>query len=790
MQERSFSIHNTAQKIHIKGGNLWQAKPRSGDSDLLELTADGKQLSIYLQPTDDVNNLREALYTLVRTKSQWHYFMFSLSRRLPSILFILPAIVTVCVFAFFTVWGDLVIDWAFMNPDEGTALGLSRRFSLLLYGIVAIFILGFFPMFFTGDHDSAAQAIGNRFSNRRLVKQRFYRIFKFLKRNAKVEEIILWNPSLMDGTQDWVQRSLLPAILDTKLAITLQIKIDERNLAEQSIEKLSKEDTLHWKEEIIDYSKIATKPISKGYLENWEKRILAIYVFASTANTQPKWKELEGTEKDGVLNNAVSLRLADFIIQRFKERLFSEEDRALLISTDAFAGRCVNDFGILTPCLQYTNDIWKIADDVVKAELIDIQNELRFVYSFLQVNIEELAKRLKDPVAALVLNSVHQNSSIYNNDRLEAIRFFVTIIRDSEQYKIMKQYWNLVIDNSVAGLQLNEDIYRILGIPLLLDLATIFEKAAMYDHAHQASGYIETVFPYRGMINKARIAERQGRFEDSVTAMLEIIAAQKQENLKLEVSSIVDLNLNISWAVVSGRLENHRKLGRELLSEAQQYLYADFDKVRNSEQIIRLYNVLANFEEWEGRPEGAIENYDKALQIPGVTQAQLSNLLVNKGIALRQINQLSEGVYYGQQGAEVKLAIGDADQAPIALHNLAQTILMLAKQTHDNQESLALFKKAAHYAKIGLDIQNQTGSVKKRGQLLVEYFIGIYMLMEEKTEIILAAWENARKWMGAEIAANRQNTYDAKVVAQELMSMLTGDTAASLETVYTWKPKL
>lgn len=787
MKERSFSIYNKSNRVRIEGGNLWQAKLRSDANDLLDVTDDETTVSIYLQPTDDMNHLQEALYVLVKKKSPWRYFLLSIGRRLPSLLFILPAMVTVFVFAFLTVWGDLVIDWVFMNPDEGTLFGLSRRFSLLFYGILVVISFGLFPVFFTGDHDSVVQAIGERFSNRRFLKQKFYRLFKFLKQKGKFQRIILWNPSLVEGKQDWVQRSLLPAMLDAGLELVLQIKIDERNLAEQFIEKISKQDKIYWEEVYTEHPDKTIKPIPKSYLENWEKRLLAIYVFASTANTIPKWKELEGDEKDGVLRNAVSLRLADFIIQRFKERLFSEEDRLSLISTDAFAGRCVNDFGILTPCLQYTNDVWEIAADIVNGELATIQNEMRFVYAYLQVNIEELSKHLKDPAAALVLNSVHHNTSIYNRDRLDAIRFFVEVIRDSEQYKILKQYWDLVTDNSVGGAQLNEDIYRILGIPLLLDLATIFEKAAMYDYAYKASNYIETVYPYRGKINKARIAERQGRFADSVAAMLEIIDAQEQANIRLDANSIIDLNLNISWAVVSGRLEEHRILGKKLLSEAQQYLYADFDKVRNSEQIIRLYNVSANFEEWEGRPQGAIDNYEKALQIPGVSQAQLSNLLVNKGIALRQTQELREAVHYGQQGAEVKLAIGDADQAPIALHNLAQSILMFARQTKDMEESLQLFKKAAYYAKIGLDIQAQTGSVKKRGQLLVEYFIALYMLMEDDPKAIAAALENAQNWMKAEIKADRQNTYDAKVVAQELMSIVTGDKEASLEAASMWK---
>src|SRR5690606_7344903 len=146
---------------------------------------------------------------------------------------------------------------------------------------------------------------------------------------------------------------------------------------------------------------------------------------------------------------------------------------------------------------------------------------------------------------------------------------------------MLKQYWSLVTDNSATGAELNEDIYRILGIPLLLDLATIFEKAAMYEDAFNASNYIEAVYHYKVKINKARIAERQGRFSDSVVAMLEIIEAWKQREVHLDTNSVIDLNLNISWAVVSGRLEEYRVLGKELLNEAQKYLYADFDRVRN-----------------------------------------------------------------------------------------------------------------------------------------------------------------------------------------------------------------
>ena len=159
--------------------------------------------------------------------------------------------------------------------------------------------------------------------------------------------------------------------------------------------------------------------------------------------------------------------------------------------------------------------------------------------------------------------------------------------------------------------------------------------------------------------------------------MLQILEDWKSDKIKLQDDSVVDLNLDISWAIVSGRLEKYKAIGRDLITASSTLLHNKFDAVRSTDQAIDLYNVLANFEEWDGNPQGAIENYDKALQIPGIQQAGLSSLLVNKGIALRQMKQLAEGAIYGEQGVEIKVAIGDADQLPIAPELLSIPILRI-----------------------------------------------------------------------------------------------------------------
>ncbi len=415
---------------------------------------------------------------------------------------------------------------------------------------------------------------------------------------------------------------------------------------------------------------------------------------------------------------------------------------------------------------------------------------MKFMISFLQTEINELIQILEDPVAALKLNNAQENESIYNEHRLAAIRFFITVIYQTEQYKILKKYWHLVIENPSEDKDMNEDIYRIVGVDLLLDLATIFERAAMYGHAKDALDYVERVFPFRGKVGKARIKERQGDFETSVTAMLQIREDWKSKQIELQDKSIVDLNLDISWAIVSGRLEQYRAIGRESITDARTLLYAKFDTIRNSEQTIRLYNILANYEEWEGKPDGAIENYNKALQIPGVQQSGLSNLLVNKGIALRQMKELREGAIYGEQGVEIKTAIGDADQLPIALHNLAQTYIELAFSIDKQEDKIRFFSKAIEHAQTGLDIQAETGSVKKRGQLLTEKFVGKFELLKLKDSVhndLIISLKEVQNWLKAEQEAGRGNTYDCRVVVGELLGALEEFEGSSLEDALVWE---
>ena len=789
MRENDFSIYNLKFKTKVNGGHLWKASSRKESKRVMTLNKEEKKLSIYLLPGDKSIIVQDALFDLVKSRSLFYYCMLQIRKKLPSLLLLIPIILTVTFIGFISVWSDLVINWFFLEENSNTIVGIPMNESALLYAVLATVIIYFFPVLFTGEKEDFTQAFNERFTNREELRKRFGSLMKFLKTKGYVETVEIWNPDLYNELHDWVGKSLIPSFLDHSIKLNLQVRIDERRLVENYFQKRATEE-LDWDERGIEQDENFEEPIAYEYLESWEKTLLAVYVFASTASLTPRWQQLQGNESSGVLNNAVSLSLVKVLIERFAERLFSEEDLAKLISLDLFTSRCINDYGILKPALRYTNNVWAISEEVVAYEREEVEEEMKFMNSYLQKNILEVMNLLNDPVAAIKLNCTQENESIYNENRLAAIRFFVESISGSEQYKILKKYWNLVIENLSEKKDMNNDIYRIIGFDSLLKLATIFERAAMYENAHDALEYIERVYPFKGQIGKARIKERQGNFEHSVKEMLKIRESFKQEKIKLEETSIVDLNLDISWAIVSGRLVEYQSIGRETIADAESLLHGNFDTIRNSNQTIRMYNILANYAEWEGKPEEAIANYNKALQIPGVHKSGLSNLLVNKGIALRKIKELEEGAFYGEQGVEIKTAIGDADQLPIALHNLAQTYIELAFSIKEKKDKIQYLKKALKHAQTGLDILTQTGSIKKQGQLLAEKFISEYQLSIAKQNIkkkeLLTSLKMVQNWLKNELQSGRANTYDCKVVLKELFGLIENTEFKSIGDVINW----
>jgi tetratricopeptide (TPR) repeat protein len=759
---------------------------------MIQLDKKTKKLSLFLRPKDTSSDLQNELYDLIKERTPVVSLFLTLFKQLPSLMLLMPITLIVIFLAVIAVWGDFMINWVFIKDNTPTIFGVYINEAAFYTTILIILVIYFFPVLLTVEQEGFIEALNARFANRQKLRKRLCFLIKFLEKRNFVSHVEIWNPELGNKQHDWVEEGLIPAIFDVKLPLDLHIRIDERKITENYIQK-TYNDELEWEEEQIeqdgDYWGSSAQCIEVEFLEKWEKSLLSVYVFASTASLTPDWRNLEGTENDGVLHNCVSLKLVKILIERFKERLFDVEDLNQLISTELFASRCLNDYGILAPALRYTNDVWAVDPQIIDLLLGFVEEEMKYMTTYLQTSIFELSSSISDPVAAIKLINVQELESIYNDKRLTAIRLFIDVLYQTEQYKILKQYWHLMIRNFLDTKDNSRNIFRIVGMDGLEKLCTLFERAAMYKLAEVALGFIETILPFRGKVGKARIKERQGDFETAVKDMTAILNAWVSGSIPLQNTSVAELYLDIAWAIVSGRLEGSKKEGRTAIDQANRLLNTSFDTQRNCHQIIRLYNILANYEEWEGRPQGAIDNYNKALQIPGVHQSDLSNLLVNKGIAFRKSARLEDSALFGRQGVEIKTAIGDADQLPIALHNLAQTYLELAFSMDDTKMQIKYFTKATEHAETGLSILASTGSVKKKGQLLTEKFIGEYQrstLGISKSNDLPLLFKGVQEWISEEAAAGRSDSYDCTVVVQELLTLLSEFKGNNVQYALSW----
>jgi tetratricopeptide (TPR) repeat protein len=790
MREKGFLTYNKAYRVYIRGGQLWKIPSYKQSGGIIKFVRASKKLSIFLRPDSEFEEVQNGLYKITKSLNPVLYFLLWIRQRLPSLLLLIPIALTVTFIGFITVYGDLVINWAFLGENSMTVFGIPMNQAAIVTGIIATMIIYFFPVIFNGEQDDFIKALNERFSSRDQLRKRLAATTRFLKSREHVGSVEVWNPDLSNEELDWVERSLIPALFDAGLEMTYYTRIDERHILENYINGIVGKELI-W-EDLPAGQDDGNTPdlITYEYLESWEKNMLAVYVFASTASLSDRWLTLKGTENDGILNHAVSLRLVQILVTQFKRRLFSEKDLKRLISPELFASRCLNDYGILSPALDYNNDVWGLKKEIVEQELQKVKREMRFMSSFLQYELNEVKEFLDDPVAAIKLNEILEKSSIYDKDRLNAIRFFIKVTSKLEQYKIFKQYWHLIIENPTDITEPNEEIYRIIGVEQLIELTTMFERAAMYKHALSALSYVETISPFKGKVGKARVLEREGKFDEAVTSMIGIRNDWKSGKLQLTVESGIDLNLDIAWVIVSGRLEDYRTVGREACNEASEALWNKFDTIRDSNRIFWLLNVIANYEEWEKNPQGALNHYKKALRIPGVHQTKLSNLLVNKGIALRQMHALEESVLNIEKGVKMKLAIGDADQLPIALHNLAQTCIELAYATPEKATRIMYFSKANQHVVHGLQIQDQTGSIKKRGQLLAEKFISEFELaklgeaMEADSAVSLQAVQD---WLRNENEAGKSPTYDCNVVINELLGLLTEFQGKTVDDAIAWQ---
>ena len=797
----------------IWGGLIWKA-PKLGSEDEGSVRINGRTLCIAIRPDDTISTIIRQLRTLTRKTSFGLYFKLIVTFVLEPFLLILPAVFMVLLIGLLGAYGNLINELISLGNGE-TQIKVDKYQMFFAYTSFFILIAYLFPFIFQGDFvKTFSDAKKYLDTNERHQNQTLKALQLLSYRSKYVDTVELWNPGLLKEGQDWVGKIIIPGILAANLPTNIYINISEKFATRKLIEGLFQHE-LNWEESFFEDDD-EVRPVSIEYLQNWERELLPVMVCASTANVPDDWYVDASQEEkmgDTALINVLSLPLMELLVEHFGSRFFSKAIAREKISVEVFINRCLNDYGLLSPVNELSGDMYVISPSVVAQRRSDMRAEMVYIRTWLNINVDDVLEKAHDPAAAVILASTHAFTSIYNSRKLLSIEGFIKAITRTEQYQLLRKYWRLMSVTFTRNGEENLEakLFRLIHTQSLRYLVLAFQRAGMYEKTHLCYDYLRAIYPVDSGIGEGNVLSQQGKYTEAVEKFIEMDRkwlgnklfpeAKKEPFNGPDVDELSQLNLYISMTVVivMNRVSQYENVATSAFRVMEQILAGMQDGERDSYQMARYYNVLASYYEWKGDFEKAIDTYHIGLKIPEVEQSLVSSLLVNLGIIYRMIGKsrmdpeescsfLRKGINYNGEGVHAKKIIGNEDQLPVALHNLAETCIELAYRLEDRTEKMNTFRQAYQHSQLGLEINKRINSIKKQGQLLCERFLATFWLCKlgapspgNKIEI----QQSLLNWIVSNVGSEG---YDVEVVL-DLMLRTDDFGGSDLETLETWLRK-
>ena len=811
MKESKFSVASEDPKVNIIGGFVWKApKPSKDDEGSVKLN--GKTLCIAIRSDDTIEAIIKQLQKLTRKTSFGLYFKLIVTYLMEPVLLIMPAVFMVLVIGLLGAYGNLINELLSLGNGPTTVI-VNKNQIFFVYTSLFILIAYLFPFIFQGDFVQTFSDAKKFLDTNERHRNRASRALYLLSFKSKyVEKVELWDPGLLKEGQDWVGKTLIPGIIEARLPTDIYVHIGEKFATRKLVDELIQH-PVEWEESVIEEDETAT-PIAMEYLQTWERELLPVMVCASTANVPDDWYVDANQKKeseDTVLINVLSLPLMELLVEHFGSRFFSETTSREKVSVEVFLNRCLNDYGLLSPVNELTSDMYIVEPSIVKDKRSDVRAEMEYICTWLQASVESVLQRARDPATAVILAGTHATTSIYNERKLLSVEGFIKAITHTEQYRLLRKYWKLmsVLWTKNGGENLEAKLFRLIRTESLRDLVQAFQRAGMYERTSICYDYLKAIYPVYSGIGESNVLSQQGKYVEAVEKLIEMDRkwlggklspddAEAETFIGADLASITKINLYVTLTViiVMNRVSQYKETVKRSFEIMAQILASMQDGERDSYQMARYYNVLASYYEWEGDLEKALETYDKGLKIPEVEESMVSNLLVNQGIAYRMIGKLKpksaeaidyleKGIQHNWEGVYAKQIIGNEDQLPVALHNLAETCIELAYRLQDKDEKIDTFQQAYQHSQLGLEINNRIHSIKKRGQLLCERFLAIYWLDKLKASLPVDEAEVRQAlldWVEEKVGSKG---YDVEVVL-DLMLRTDAFTGNSLETLAEW----
>ncbi len=695
--------------------NLASVKRKSIEESSINKTS--KSINITYCSHDTLEQFEKDLNNTIGKSSLFYQIKKKFSSSLISVIS-----VVILMFAFISssVYEDLLKKLMFETP-------FSWEFSdSISLAFVIVFFLGLLmiPSFLDAEGSEFRSFLSSWFNKDINKSKRLGIAFSELDKNI---EINLYNFDLVND-QHWLYRILVKTLLGSFKTINFYVRSDQVEYLTKKLNKYNISDI-----EVIKHNTDFQDKNLDILLSPLEHQLLLYMQLSSTFSIDKKKAEA-----------LLSLELFEYCTKNFFETELDEKER---LSSDYqhFINRSFYDFNFLE---QKKSIQISFTSNVKYKELKDEKKKLAI---YLRNHIEDCIETFRNPMSLMILYYYVKEIVFDENRKILILEAFILLAYEKQQYELIDQFWFDLAGDMFDSKKLesfessNESIYRKLSIDSLNKLIFLFERNGYFNQALLINEYLYEINPTKYAIGICSLYERMGDFTKAYESLPSSITMSKSEEInELEIKYFQ----RKAWIIVSQRKIELKQEALDCL-ETLKILLFSHNEDANPLSLWHYYNIQANLDEWNENYNSAIDNYNKCLTIPALGSFEYGATFVNMAISYRLKYLLSNRVDHefikksislGNIGIYLKQSVGDRDEMPIVLHNQALNILVqFVDKDVDKEKCLDIISLTQE----GIEILNQTKSVKRLGMLYMENLIAKSLYETD----ILNTLENLKKHM-------------------------------------------
>ena len=726
MRYNKFLLSSKDSNLNINGGSL------NGLSDFWKkpgLICRESFIDIILEEGSGLEGFEMEVRSAVRSSRPSSYLHLMMKNRIGSVITLIISLLIITLIALLSIHGSLTYD-LFSSGNSSNILHFNGLYLYLTLSLVILLFLVVSPKIILGEYGSLFEWANSRFSTNARVIRRLSRELNFLLGvKGQDKRIRVWNP-MVAGSDNWICTQLIPALSVLPCEVDLMIRTDERDLMLEVMK--------HNGSESLYSGQADTHPVDRDLLypydllSVWEQECFHCLMFSSLHNLPDDWK---GNSPEQYVY--ISMELAEQVYHYYGQKLSS--GGSAHTTFEKFINRCVCDYNYMEMVTEkrVQNLILRDASLVGETD----RSLMEAIGDIVRNNLGSISANISDPLALVILMGMIGTAHSLDTRKIDLVTAFIRNVKRLENFQLVGRYWpNISKEKRSEDGKFKLGLMQFIDVQTLSDLATCFVNSGMYTKALEVFDILENIYPARIAFERADLKDSLGEYKEALQIILKADRDWVESGIVEDKSLILQIYHLIAWVIVSGRFDDHKAEGYQYLAKTESILR----KLPNAEgyllYLTRHFNTTANYNEWEQDYQRAIENYDKALKLPG-NILRKSSLLSNRGTAERFLGNKTDDprakrAHFEQsrsdvqQAVDMKKSIGEKNQLPGTTQNLAETFLELARIATSREEKVKALIAADDITSEGLEILEEIKSDKRRGRLLAKKYIAHYMLAE------------------------------------------------------------